>query len=79
MVLDYLPGPGWHGEHIITIRSADVVALVAALGGGPDDDPVELIEAQAETFSHWGRSLDTKDWLREKGVRCHEWYWRDSD
>jgi hypothetical protein len=51
-------------EYWITVRPADVPALVAALGGASGDDALELLDQQGEEIVRAGE----KTWLEDRGV-----------
>jgi len=68
---DLNPGNPFGGEYeyALTVRAADVPRVVAALGGGPDDDVLALLSGQGEQIVRTGE----KRWLREIGVEADFW------
>jgi hypothetical protein len=56
-------------EYTLTVRPEDVPTLVAALGGQPKDDVVELLVAHSEDIFRQGEST----WLDSIGVRAKFW------
>lgn len=56
-------------EYALTVRAADVPRIVAALGGGPDDDVLSLMSTHAEHIVRTGEQR----WLREMGVEAEFW------
>lgn len=63
------PFGGGEYEYALTIRAADVPRVVAALGGGPEDDVLVLLLAHAEQIVRTGEMR----WLRGIGVEPDFW------
>ena len=64
--------PGGDGyEYFLTVAPAEVPLLVAALGGGADDDPLALLAAHGTGIVQGGESR----WLKEHGVPFTLYTW----
>jgi hypothetical protein len=55
---------GGEYEYFLTVDATDVPTVVAALGGAPGDDVLELLVAQAEQIIRTGE----KTWLEGLGI-----------
>lgn len=56
-------------EYAITIRRGDVPKVIEVLGGQPDADPFDLIEANIETIVRQGEMT----WLKSNGIEPGFW------
>jgi hypothetical protein len=68
---DLNPGNPWGAEYeyALTVGSADVPRVVAALGGAAGDDVLALLKAHAEQIVGRGE----KTWLRGIGIEPGFW------
>lgn len=60
---------GGEYEYAITVLPADVPTVVRALGGGADDDVLDLLSRHADDVVGAGE----KSWLRGLGIRTEFW------
>lgn len=63
-----LSGPGEY-EYFLTVHRDQVSKLVAALGGSPGQDALELLQEQGDQIVKHGE----RTWLQEHGVASDVW------